>query len=57
VSKLVAGREKDLSFAAALIQEGLVDVATLVERAGTIDRPEAVRARVRAHVRRCARRP
>jgi hypothetical protein len=55
VSKLVAGREKDLSFAAALIRVDLVDVVTLIERAGTIDRPEAVRERVRNHIRRCAR--
>lgn len=53
VSKLVAGREKDLSFAAALIGEQLVDVDTLLERAGTIDRPEGVRKRVRGHIRRC----
>lgn len=57
VSKLVAGREKDLTFAAALIQERLVDVDTLLERAGTIDRPEAVRERVRWHIRRCASSP
>lgn len=54
VSKLVAGREKDLSFAAALIRERLVDVDTLLERAGTIDRPDGVRERVRDHIRRCA---
>lgn len=42
VSKLVAGREKDLRFARALI------------RAGTIERPAAVRERVRRYVRRCA---
>lgn len=53
VSKLVAGREKDLSFTAALIKEQLVDVDTLLERAGTIDRPEGVRERVRGHIRRC----
>lgn len=52
VSKLVAGREKDLAFAAALIKQQLVDVDTLLERAGTIDRPEGVRERVRAHIRR-----
>lgn len=54
ISKLVAGREKDLSFAAALIREQLVDVDTLLERAGAIDRPEGVRERVRGYVRRCA---
>lgn len=53
VSKLVAGREKDLSFAAALIKAQLVDVNTLLERAGMIARPEGVRERVRGHIRRC----
>ena len=46
VSKLVAGREKDLAFAAALIREGLVEPETLVTRVravsavggGSIDR-------------------
>lgn len=36
VSKLVAGREKDISFAGALIRERLVDVSTLLEK----DRPK-----------------
>ena len=31
-SKLVAGREKDFDFAAALLREGLVDTATVVDR-------------------------
>lgn len=56
ISKLVAGREKDLSFAAALIREHLVDVDTLVDRAGTVDRPEAVRDRVRGRIVHCATR-
>lgn len=55
VSKLVAGREKDLPFATVLIAANLVDVETLVERAGTIDGPEAVRNVVRERIRRCAR--
>lgn len=54
VSKLVAGREKDLPFAAALLAADLVDVDTLIERAGTIDSPEAVRNAIRARIRRCA---
>lgn len=56
VAKLVAGREKDISFAIALLSAGFVDAAVLTERAGTIPEPEAVRARVRASIARCARR-
>jgi hypothetical protein len=49
VAKLVAGREKDRAFAAALIREGLVEPETLVARVravsgvgtGSIDRMEA----------------
>jgi len=48
-AKLVAGREKDRAFAAALIREGLVETETLIDRiqalagvqAGSIDRLEA----------------
>lgn len=54
VSKLVSGREKDLSFASALIREGLIDPDVLHERAVLIPRPSAVQERVRAFVRRCA---
>lgn len=42
IAKLVAGREKDLEFATALIGAGLVDPATLRSRAETIPRPHAV---------------
>jgi hypothetical protein len=55
VSKLVAGREKDLTFSTSLLRERLVDENTLIERAAAIDRPEAVRRRVRAQIHRCAR--
>jgi len=59
VSKLVAGREKDRAFAAALLREGLVEPETLIVRlraltgveVGTIDRLEAW---VRQHVGRSA---
>jgi hypothetical protein len=54
VSKLVAGREKDLSFAAALLAARLVDVEILMERASTLDRPRAVQDRVQARIRSCA---
>ena len=37
LSKLVAGREKDLAFAAALIDAGIVDHATLLERLEMLD--------------------
>ena len=36
VSKLVAGREKDLSFAAALVREGSIDLDILARRIGTV---------------------
>jgi hypothetical protein len=36
VSKLVAGREKDLSFAAALVREGLIDLDIIADRIGTV---------------------
>jgi hypothetical protein len=36
ISKLVAGREKDLSFAAALVREGLIDLDILSDRIGTV---------------------
>jgi hypothetical protein len=55
ISKLVAGREKDLTFTTALLRERLVDEGILIERAGVIDRPEAVRQRVRSQIRRCAK--
>ena len=36
ISKLVAGREKDLSFAAALVREGLINLDILANRIGTV---------------------
>ena len=56
ISKLVAGREKDLEFATALIGAGLVDAEALVERAGMLPVPGAVIRRVREAIGRCARR-
>lgn len=53
VSKLVAGREKDITFATALIAHGFVAAATLHERAELLDRPHAVIRRVRALIVRC----
>lgn len=53
VSKLVAGREKDITFATALIEHGFVAVATLHERAEMLDQPNAVVRRVRDLIVRC----
>jgi hypothetical protein len=46
ISKLVAGREKDFSFAAALLLADLVDAGVLLERADALDVVPAVRRRV-----------
>lgn len=50
VSKLVAGREKDLEFATALIRARLVDPEILVERAEFLPVPGAVIRRVRESI-------
>lgn len=55
VAKLVAGREKDLTFATALIAAGMVEPSVLAERAVTIDRPGAVARRVTDRISRCER--
>lgn len=54
VAKLVANREKDREFAAALMESGLVQVRTLLDRVGELEKPEAVRARARDAIRSCA---
>jgi hypothetical protein len=41
VAKLLAGRDKDLAFAAALIQAGIVDPVILAERLDTVDTTRA----------------
>lgn len=48
VSKLVAGREKDISYARALIGHGIVKAEILHERAEMLAQPKAVVRRVRA---------
>lgn len=53
VSKLVAGREKDITFAAARIEHDFVAVATLRERAEMLDQPIAVIRRVHNLISRC----
>jgi len=50
ISKLVAGREKDLSFAAALVREGLIDPGILAGRIGTVDAHPLVIQKVRTWI-------
>ncbi len=52
VAKLVAGREKDISFTVALIAEGIVAVETLRDRAAGLDLP-VDRARVEDRISSC----
>lgn len=52
VSKLVAGRAKDIEFTDALIEHGLVAVATLRQRAEMLDQPRAVIRRVLSRIER-----
>jgi hypothetical protein len=47
VSKLVAGREKDYAFAAALIQSHLIDPGLVAERIETVEVSQALRQRLR----------
>jgi hypothetical protein len=55
VSKLVADREKDREFAAALIRAGLVDPELLLERAEALPVPGAVVTRVKQSIQRRTR--
>lgn len=50
VSKLVAGREKDYAYAAALLEHGLIAAVVLEERIESLDVAEVVRDRLRAWV-------
>lgn len=50
LSKLVAGREKDLAFASALIRAGMIDPTTLADRGGTLPAPPLVIERIRAWI-------
>lgn len=56
VSKLVAGRSKDLEFAEALLSAGLLEGSLLEQRARMLPEPGAVIDRVVAVVGRCVRR-
>ncbi|HEY1738351.1 MAG TPA: hypothetical protein VGI86_06565 [Acidimicrobiia bacterium] len=51
-AKLVAGRQKDLQFATALLRAGLVDGRVLLERCELLPGPGAVVTRVRSSVER-----
>jgi len=55
VAKLVAGREKDLSFAAELLATGHVHASELQERAELLREVGAVRRRVLGHIERLSR--
>jgi hypothetical protein len=50
VSKLVAGRDKDHSFAAALIESGLIEPSVVAERIETVDVAPRVRRRLRGWI-------
>ncbi len=50
ISKLTAGREKDLSFAAALVREGLIDPDLLASRIETVDADPRVIAKVQSWI-------
>ncbi|MGH3273336.1 MAG: DUF6036 family nucleotidyltransferase [Streptosporangiaceae bacterium] len=58
ISKLVAGREKDLAFASALIREHLIDLNILAERVRTVAAHPLVVRQIQdwiaAHPRQCA---
>ncbi len=46
LSKLVAGREKDIEYARALVQAGIIDCATLRQRTTSLPVPPAQRRRI-----------
>jgi hypothetical protein len=50
LSKLVAGREKDLAFAASLVREGLIDLDILADRIGTVAAHPLVIEKVRVWI-------
>ncbi|MGH8896614.1 MAG: DUF6036 family nucleotidyltransferase [Egibacteraceae bacterium] len=47
IAKLAAGREKDYSFAVALLRAGLVEATVLLDRTEALDVDEHVRSRLR----------
>ena len=50
ISKLAAGRTKDIEFGAAAVHAGLVQIATLAERLAATDLAETRRWQIRAHL-------
>lgn len=56
ISKLVAGREKDLAFAAALVRERLIDLNVLADRVKTIRAHPLVVQRIQDWIEACHRR-
>jgi hypothetical protein len=52
VAKLAAGREKDISFVAALVTAGLISPATLIDRTEQLDAVGGVRRRVVQRIQR-----
>ncbi len=54
VSKLVAGREKDIEFAVALIRAKLISAEVLFERIKLLAVPNAVIKRIRISIVRCS---
>lgn len=56
VSKLIAGRDKDLDFAAVSLEAGLVEPETLQQRLRTTDAEPELRAITEARIARLARR-
>ena len=52
VSKLVAAREKDVAFVRVLLEEGMVDLALLRERAGSLPAGDDLRERALERLRR-----
>lgn len=51
VAKLLAGRDKDLAFVRSLVDAGLVDRATILDRLEDADVPAAARDRARGQLR------
>jgi hypothetical protein len=51
ISKMVAGRPKDYSFATALLKSGLLDPRTLAERIELLDVSDREKERIRAWLR------
>lgn len=56
VSKLVAGREKDLSYASSLLASGHIKAEDLIQRTALLKGVGAIRRRVIGYVERLARR-